>query len=200
MRLHGIELEMINEGFQAQILMRHLRAPTRLLDWTESAWVALFFAAMKDPDEDGRVLAVDRTTLRAKVHDRHKSETDAIGSMVANKEGWLVPKLYTVGFAKSCAEWVICYHRQGPAFPRLVAQQGLFTVASKPNLDHWAIAKRFTPDRCREVVVLKELKREVLARLEGMNVSMGTLFPDSEGVARGIAQTLWATSHLTDRP
>jgi hypothetical protein len=37
-------------------LMQHYRTPTRLLDWTENALVALYFAVTADGSEDGELL------------------------------------------------------------------------------------------------------------------------------------------------
>ena len=37
------------------VLMQQYGAPTRVLDWTVSAYVALYFAVEKEPDKDGAV-------------------------------------------------------------------------------------------------------------------------------------------------
>jgi hypothetical protein len=44
-------------------LMQHTGIPTRLLDWTESALVALFFSVCKQSDHDGVVWMLDPLKL-----------------------------------------------------------------------------------------------------------------------------------------
>jgi FRG domain len=45
-------------------IMQHYGAPTRLLDWTRSAFVASYFAVENHPVEDGVVWSVDVETVR----------------------------------------------------------------------------------------------------------------------------------------
>ena len=100
--------------------------------------------------------------------------------------------------AESWHDWLLCYHRYAPAFPRLVVQQGLFTVASKPNLDHWEVAKRLVPEsRHHEIHFPGSIKLEIVARLNAMGVTTAALFPGVEGVASGIPLNLWIR-HETD--
>lgn len=57
-------------------LMQHYGLPTRLLDWTESILVALYFAAYGDPDEDGAVYAI----LANRLDELGKIADDPLGS------------------------------------------------------------------------------------------------------------------------
>ena len=44
-------------------IMQHHRVPTRLLDWTESPLVALYFAVTSSADEDGALWVLEPTSL-----------------------------------------------------------------------------------------------------------------------------------------
>lgn len=51
-------------------LMQHHGVPTRFLDWTQSAYVGLFFAFEEEPPEDGcAVWAIDLDRLEAKAQE-----------------------------------------------------------------------------------------------------------------------------------
>jgi hypothetical protein len=194
MHLDSLQREMLKEGqgMEGQVVMRHYGAPTRILDWTESPWIALYFACEdagqppRTKPTRGRVLAFDRRVLERVVGTEYSTESPAHAQLVQTEQGWKVPRLLTTEFEKFAHEWVVCYHRHQEKFPRLVAQQGLFTLGSKPWLDHWDAAKRLCPGSHVEILIEPGLKPEILRRLSRMGVTAAALFPDIEGVAREV--------------
>src|SRR2546429_3912433 len=48
------------------VCMQHYGAPTRLLDWTESLYVATYFAVEKEPQYDGAIWVIHPESIRAK--------------------------------------------------------------------------------------------------------------------------------------
>jgi hypothetical protein len=189
----------IEVAFGMQTVMRHYGAPTRLLDWSESPWVSLYFACEDAASpigavpRVGRILAFDRMALQREIESRYWDQSASHAEHVQTG-GRLVPRLFTRHFAESAGEWAVCYHHYDPAFPRLVAQQGLFTFASRPWLDHWQTIKALCPTRCIEIHIAPELKAETLRRLMGMGLTAATLFPGVEGVSREILS--FAKLHL----
>jgi hypothetical protein len=117
--------------------MQHFGVPTRLLDWSESAMMAAFFAADHDP---GRC-ECERGTCKPTVWvlspvdlNRRNSRLDGYGdaiSILATSDEAIEP--WSPGTEETrFAPWPIAlYGTHNSA--RIVAQQGTFTVAGKRN-------------------------------------------------------------------
>ncbi len=167
-------------------LMRHHGAPTRLLDWSYSFFVAVYFAINRtDPDESPCVWAMNLERLRSEVEQRDHLRQLLRRDPNAKREE-------TVN--------AILDHkpRQALVFPlnpwrmnrRLVLQQAVFLVPgdiTRPFMDNLrAVGEpealveviRLSPDRA----FLKAVTRELLA----MNMSSATLFPGLDGFARNL--------------
>ncbi len=58
--------------FDLLCLLQHYNFPTRLLDWTESVLIALYFAVEKDDAQDGKLYALNARRLNAqtRLHDQ----------------------------------------------------------------------------------------------------------------------------------
>lgn len=56
--LSDLRLPADNDRLGWLCVMQHYRTPTRLLDWTENALVALYFAVSADGSEDGELWAM----------------------------------------------------------------------------------------------------------------------------------------------
>ena len=96
-------------------LMQHHGAPTRLLDWTLSPYVSCYFAVVERQDTDGAVWAFDRSMFELEASTRY---------------ALLPPKPPTDNepFRDPSAEWKLSVFSSDEETPRMVAQQGTFTV------------------------------------------------------------------------
>jgi FRG domain len=117
--------------------LQHYAAPTRMIDFTFNAFVALWFAVEKNDNEPGRVFAVDiagRTVTRAEAS--------------AAEPWWLVPGLPRAEWRRKSWVW-----RPPPFEPRIVRQDGCFLMGGIPSTTP---ARRITgyedPMRAHEVL------------------------------------------------
>jgi hypothetical protein len=162
----------------ALALLRHHGVPTRLLDWTKSAYVAAYFAASDHDDRDGEILAFDVFLYEKNCLEQWKKWPEAIynGEFIAQLTEFSTEEKY---------DWII--RMDYPAgFPRQHAQQGVYTLAAKFGRDH---AQRMAevladPSAYCRYVIANELKPELRRILrESHGIWRGSLFPDTAGAA-----------------
>jgi hypothetical protein len=160
----------LSNTFQWLALMQHHGAPTRLLDFTWSPYVATFFA-------------LERTTTPAAVWAINPEKLVGFGARQERFEEFLEnPKLGAIG--------------QGEPFimnKRLIAQSGTFIVARDPATPIEDIVSRF--NRPEDTLVKFELSAELvrpvaMRTLYSMNITQATLFPGLDGLARSFAYEL----------
>jgi hypothetical protein len=154
-------------------LMQHYRAPTRLLDWSESPYVAAYFAVESDPEEAGAMYVVDLST----VPQRAKGTTN---------------EKYQVPDAPDQVEFFTGQTRT----ERMVAQQGSFSVSPNVLTDHdaWLLKTCSRPGGTadsgpiRKWIFPATIKREMLRHLRTMNIAAHSLFPGADGLGRSVAE------------
>lgn len=164
-------------------LMQHHGAPTRLLDWTMSPYVATYFAVESGLDRDGAIFAVHREPLE------RTAAASAAPEFVLDRDAYMrsdgaQPTLRTY-FPRRQNE-------------RFAPQQGVFVYADHILCDHeTALAPIYeqvqqahpTKYVLMKFIVPQELKTEFLMRLRVVNVSGLTLFPGLDGLGRHAAET-----------
>ena len=157
--------------------MQHFGAPTRLLDWTKSFYVALYFAVSDHPDTDGSIHVASAGRIASK---SSLEQWPQIKKWPQNPKDFLqyrdsdpFPMLYKPNFD----------------FDRGIVQQGLFIMPSRLLCDHntmYETALSHDSAPLTKVIIPKALKPTLLAQLAAMNVTPATLFPGLDGVARSV--------------
>jgi len=175
-------------------LMQHFGAPTRLLDWTSSPYVALYFAVEEKPHEknDG------------KENDKEE-EDDGYSAVWAVNLDWLETKKqkhlesidqkewapYLSGLLEQRGEPLIVKIDPPQANERMSAQQGFFLwklYEGTPFFDQILISMMRDPINERPVIrklkVGEAFRIEFLERLQSMDIQRGSLFPGLDGFCK----------------
>jgi hypothetical protein len=173
----------LDDDLRTLALMQHHGAPTRLIDFTKSPFVAAFFA-VEDATEDAALFALntpalwhatpafDRSLTRERIDPRQAGN---FARYFANNDK---PILW-------CGE-------PAEMDRRLIAQSGVFVVPGQVDLPLDEILRQYETDQplLKKFILPLGLRAEAMRYLYRMNLTHATLFPDLEGLARSIAYEL----------
>ena len=158
-------------------MMRHYGAPTRLLDWTSSPYVAASFACASAPKTDGVIWCVHVQMLNGCVNGATppaRLPDGELGPAFFDADG--PSKVVAIG--------------RSTQIDRMLARQGSFTICTDPLADHAdamnLAATADNPSPAMKLVIGSHLKRDILRQLRVMNISAASLFPGLEGLARSL--------------
>jgi hypothetical protein len=227
---HYLRVELLpSTTFELLSLMQHYGVPTKLLDFTYSPYVALYFAVYDTKEErDCAIWAVLPFNLHSKSYRRlvdggfpHRLRKDAYFS-----EQFVEEEYFTEAFM---------HHKYGIAMllqpelmnERLSVQQGLFLVTDGKEIQRSSdpvqnvgefqtveetvldllqegravmIAEGATDPTLLRIVVPGRLKARLMKALELMNINACSLFPGLDGFARYIKERVRGMSGLEMAP
>jgi hypothetical protein len=164
-------------------IMQHHGAPTRVLDFSWSPYVAAFFA-LESSSTDAAVWAVN---------------APALGTFCSHPYGYEQMRVPYPGKAFSSyrvnAGDAVAIGEPFFKPRRLIAQSGTFVYPASIQ-EPVESYLRTRPDRIAKLVLRgRAIRNEALAELYTMNVTHATLFPDLDGLARSVGYELeqhWA--------
>jgi hypothetical protein len=175
----------LDDDLRCLALMQHHGAPTRLLDFTKSPFVAAFFA-LESATADVAVYALNTPDLWHRAPDfdpglnRATIDPRVAGNFDQYFAGNTLPLLW--------------YGEPSEMDSRLVAQSGLFVVPGVIDqpldaiLDHYGGSQ----DLLTRFVLPLSMRTEAMHALYRMNVTYATLFADLDGLARSVSYELEA--------
>ncbi len=176
-------------------LMQHHGAPTRLLDWTRSPYVATFFALQHKPDSPccavwainigqcythavEQIRTISDELSRLKVHESIIDDAVFSSAVLSNSKKFVVPL------------------EPSKMNQRLSVQRGLFLapgdVCFSIEDNILAMAAAESKKMISKIEIPSSIRSEVLSELIRMNITSASLFPGLDGFAAYIPEILAA--------
>ncbi|MBQ1782132.1 MAG: FRG domain-containing protein [Gammaproteobacteria bacterium] len=176
-------------------LMQHYGAPTRLIDFTQSFYVACYFA-LSGAEDDAAVWAIDpflTFDIAKKVFKVSLSglrdEWDDLSTKCGNE---YLNKILATAEKASHEEQSMGVIAIQPykMHTRLSIQQGIFMMPLDirsgliENLEPFVGSER---EQIKKIILKKKVFSSALGHLKAMNITSESLFPGIEGFARSLA-------------
>jgi hypothetical protein len=185
-------LPAAGDSFEWLALMQHHGAPTRLLDFSWSPFVAAFFA-LEQASTDAAVWAVFPPGLNNRPNRTVRPSRTITGDDI----GPWVEGAYEKHFLPNVLRMAVIGEPHNMN-QRLLAQGGTFIM---PGVLHEPVEALAPSDSIVKFVLdTKKMRRDAMLDLYRMNISNATLFPGLDGLARSLAFELehhWAFSPIT---
>ncbi|WP_367376554.1 FRG domain-containing protein [Hafnia alvei] len=176
------------ESFDWMFLMQHYGLPTRLLDWSESPLIGLYFAVenINQHDKDGSLWILNPIKL------------NAISRIQSHKEDFFIPSFEDEVLNNYTLESVRSGHQNVSLLPiaiiatrnnpRIQAQLGVFTVHHTENE---TIEKAVThPNHFLKIKIPAEAKNKLKKQLSMLGYSRFQIFPELSSISDVIKERM----------
>ena len=163
-------------------LMQHYGLPTRLLDWSESPLVALYFALSSDEDAktDAAVWVLNPMELNKKVGYGEYVPPISYDSLSGDLEGAF--SNHNNDDNKSQNRIIAC-HGVGSDL-RMYVQQSDFTIHStSEHLDKILMSDE-SCDYFYKIRIPQQIRKQLLVQLDAIGFHESSIYPDMEHIAR----------------
>lgn len=198
------------DDFSWLALLQHHGCKTRLVDFTESFYVALYFALQDLPDGASAVWAIRKSALDSKINSLGQDNNSSLSEEKMSRDlinrSIELPTAYENSQDKEIA---IAYGKPEKSNLRMSAQEGLFLCPLNLNLPfmvNLTIGLGLTgeTENTKRLNTLDDLKTEsregkvikiilpkpkhpnLLSRLRKMKITEASLFPGLDGFARSL--------------
>ena len=175
-----------SSSFDWMFLMQHYGVPTRLLDWSESPLVALYFVVH---DKNEGLLSKDGALWVLFPLDLNRNSTDPRGDVYipSFEDEWLnnySVEQYSKGKDTGILPLAAIATRNNP---RIQAQLGVFTIG---HLKKIPIEKIETCSHCVKLVVPALAKRRIQKELQTLGMNRFQIFPELTSIGDTLTEGL----------
>ena len=150
-------------------IMQHYGAPTRLLDFTFSPYVAAYFA-IENGSDDSAIYCLKHSLFRQVDKDLYDNLNELYEKILDEDSD------------------VIYVYEPEFSTERLMIQQGLFLIPGTNDDSHEEIVlqygKAISDKHCFKLIIPKRLRSTVLKQLRKMNMTASNLFPGLDGFCK----------------
>jgi len=199
-------------------MLQHYGTPTRLLDWSYSPFISIYFAVSNTFNEDSVLYALNLEYIAKLNADKIQEYKETFRKPVSNSSA-----LNLIEFGKDYADLRARAEKKGDSITeevilvpyepskkniRLARQQGLFFISSKIDINYEEIISSYKIENginqdkeevAIKFIINKDIKLEILKNLQLMNISSEILFPEMEGYCRGLKYKLLSNNYLVKR-
>jgi FRG domain len=184
-----------NDVINWLVLMQHYGCPTRLLDWTESPFVASYFAYSTMPDKQDAPAALWSYDARITMNALQKRPDGNGLDFPKPRDSIIADETDRLPWPGELNGLVRAHIKSGSEIPlpvapvrpdgRMIAQQTILTVDARLNggIPH----PLRTPEHLPLVLKIElpaAWRRDVLRNLDLMGITAASLFPGASGVAQ----------------
>ena len=182
----------LTKDWEYLFLMQHYGVPTRLLDWTENPFFALFFALSsadcknsngeKQYSDDAAVWILNPVDWNQWA----LKEISFSGSILSFESDYLQAYLPKTNWEYMSDEPLAIYGVYNS--PRIATQRGVFTIFGKYTCK--MESKKFPETALSKLIIPKDHIASIFDELTSIGITDSSLFPDLEGLARELKRSL----------
>lgn len=166
------------------VLMQHYGMPTRLIDWSESYLIAIFFAVEHcDNKNDGAIWIIDPWKLNIK---SLKQQTVPISSSDLLSEYYINVSDETI--QRSIKSYLPSAFRPTYNNTRIIAQKGMFTIHGRRKTPIEKTLSTQIKNGIYKIRINKEKKRRIYQELCQAGITRDVVYPDLSGLCETIAE------------
>ena len=183
----------VTDDWEWLFLMQHYGVPTRLLDWSESPLMALFFAVVSAPHKIGKsgrpVFGGDACVwlLDPDKWNKHSVDLKSFSGSILTTDDANATAYKPIGNVTTMKPFPIALYGSHNS-QRIVAQRGVFVCFGKDTRPMEAAfrSEGFPADCLTKVVLRRGRLPEMYEALRHQGITDSVVFPDLDGLAREI--------------